>query len=65
MSGVPRGISIDRRQLLRVGAASVGAAGLGLGGFGGLTDLSADEMARLGAPTSWSGSSQLVCCGPD
>ncbi len=35
MNDVPRGISIDRRQLLRVGAASVGAAGLGLGGFGG------------------------------
>ncbi len=47
MSDVPRSISIDRRQLLRVGAASVGAAGLGLGGFGGLTDLSADEVARL------------------
>ena len=47
MSDVPRGISIDRRQLLRVGAASVGGAGLGLGGFGGLTALSADELARL------------------
>ncbi|HCO12998.1 MAG TPA: acetylgalactosaminidase, partial [Gemmatimonadetes bacterium] len=47
MSDVPRSIPIDRRQLLRVGAASVGAAGLGLGGFGGLTNLSADEVARL------------------
>lgn len=47
MNDAPRGTSLNRRELLRVGAASVGAAGLGLGGFGGLANLSASQIAEL------------------
>lgn len=43
----PGGTPIDRRELLRLGAAGVGAAGLGLGGLGGLSGLSAEEVAAL------------------
>ncbi|MGB0543469.1 MAG: Gfo/Idh/MocA family protein, partial [Longimicrobiales bacterium] len=42
-----KGPSIDRRDLLRLGAAGVGAAGLGMGGLGGLVGLSAEEVSRL------------------
>lgn len=47
MSDAPyRGTPIDRRELLRLGAAGVGA-GLSLGGIGGLAGLSAAEVAQL------------------